>query len=66
MSCHKGLLIADPETLLSCTTMASILFCPRKALFSERFRGACTSFPMLLGTVVHELFQVFFFIKHFI
>jgi hypothetical protein len=36
------------------------LYCPRKAFFQDRFRGfpSGTALPLLLGSVVHELFQV--------
>lgn len=53
-----GIVILEPETLLSSTTMSQLSWCKRKALFNERLRGYGANNAMLLGTVAHELFQV--------
>ena len=53
-----GLLTLNPDTLLSGTSVVSALFCTRKAVLAERFKGVeGGNRVMLVGTVVHELLQ---------
>uniref|UniRef100_A0A914UU51 DNA replication ATP-dependent helicase/nuclease DNA2 n=1 Tax=Plectus sambesii TaxID=2011161 RepID=A0A914UU51_9BILA len=56
---YSGLLVYDPDTLVPCTTVTSGVFCRRKAVLSDRFKGGCgaPSKQMFVGTIVHELFQ---------
>ena len=55
---QQGLLVVHPDTLISSTTVVSALFCMRKAVLAEKFKGVeGPSRVMLLGTVVHELMQ---------
>ncbi|KAM9913006.1 hypothetical protein OXX69_002000 [Metschnikowia pulcherrima] len=56
-----NLLIWNPDTLVSSTTVADQLDCPRKTVLSKRlsFPGSY-SIPLLTGTIVHEIFQLCF------
>ena len=69
----NGLLVVNPDMLVSGTSIVSTLFCMRKAVLNERFKGQDgPSRSMLIGTLVHELLQVrkiinvYFFILIFI
>ena len=54
----NGLIVINPDLLVSGTSIVSTLFCMRKAVLSERFKGhEGTSRSMLTGTLVHELLQ---------
>uniref|UniRef100_A0A1I8BE57 DNA replication ATP-dependent helicase/nuclease DNA2 n=1 Tax=Meloidogyne hapla TaxID=6305 RepID=A0A1I8BE57_MELHA len=53
-----GLLIIEPETLISSTQLAQAHYCPRKAMFQDRFRTTDTTIAMTVGTIAHELFQI--------
>ncbi|KAF7638974.1 Dna2 domain-containing protein [Meloidogyne graminicola] len=55
---YGGLLIIEPETLISSTQLAQSHYCPRKAMFQDRFRTEETTVAMTVGTVAHELFQI--------
>ncbi|VDL63645.1 unnamed protein product [Nippostrongylus brasiliensis] len=56
---EHGLMIVAPDTLVPCTSIAGATWCPRKAVLNERFRGPTTANKaMLIGIIVHELFQV--------
>lgn len=53
-----NLLIWNPDILISSTTVADQMFCPRKTVLSRRFAyPGALSIPLLLGTIVHEIFQ---------
>lgn len=53
-----GLLVIEPDTLLTCTLVASSLFCERKTWLNHVFSGQVgTNRAMLVGTLVHEVFQ---------
>ena len=52
----NGLLVVNPDVLISGTSIVSTLFCMRKAVLNERFKGQeGSSRSMLIGTLVHEL-----------
>lgn len=53
-----NLLIWNPDVLVSSTVCADQLYCPRKTVLMKRisFPGAL-SIPVLLGTIVHKIFQ---------
>lgn len=54
----SGLIIVRPDLLVSGTSVVSSLFCCRKAVLAERFRGTePTNQVMLNGTIVHRLLQ---------
>ncbi|VDO91683.1 unnamed protein product, partial [Haemonchus placei] len=51
-------MIVAPDTLVPCTSIAGATWCPRKVILSDRFRGPTeANKAMLIGTIVHELFQ---------
>jgi hypothetical protein len=55
---QSGLIVVKPDLLVSGTSVVSSLFCQRKAVLSERFRGIePTNQVMLNGTIVHRLLQ---------
>lgn len=54
-----NLLIWNPDILVSSTTVADQMFCPRKTVLSRRFAfPGALSVPLLVGTIVHEIFQM--------
>ena len=54
----KGSIVVEPDTLVSSTAVVSALFCMRKAVLAEKFKGMeGGNRVMLLGTIVHELLQ---------
>ena len=54
----NGLLVINPDDLLTCTLVASSLFCERKTWLNNVFLGQVgTNKAMLVGTLVHEVFQ---------
>lgn len=65
---RNGLIVVRPDLLVSGTSVVSSLFCQRKAVLSERFRGIdATNQIMLNGTLVHRMLQkVLFFFKFFV
>lgn len=53
-----GLVVVEPDKLLTCTQVASSLFCERKTWLNHVFLGQVgTNRAMLVGTLVHEVFQ---------
>ncbi|XP_061420867.1 DNA replication ATP-dependent helicase/nuclease DNA2 isoform X2 [Lethenteron reissneri] len=54
-----GFVVVNPDLLLSGTTVANGIRCPRRAVLSERFKGGGEwgTRQMLLGTLLHEVFQ---------
>ncbi|XP_052810717.1 DNA replication ATP-dependent helicase/nuclease DNA2-like [Mya arenaria] len=61
--CHmtdtEGLLVVNPDLLLSGTTVVSACFCMRKSILKEKFKG-CDSrnVYMLYGSIIHTIFQL--------
>jgi len=54
----RGFLVLEPDNLLTCTLVASSLFCERKTWLNHVFLGQVgTNRAMLVGTLVHEVFQ---------
>ncbi|KAF2347926.1 DNA replication factor Dna2 N-terminal [Trinorchestia longiramus] len=54
----QGVLIINPDELLSGTSVVAGCFCRRKAALAETFRGVDGSNQvMLVGSLVHQLFQ---------
>ncbi|XP_012282374.1 DNA replication ATP-dependent helicase/nuclease DNA2 isoform X2 [Orussus abietinus] len=58
-----GFLVNYPDTLISSTTVVGSLFCARRGIFNERFKGFDSLFadkadtPLIVGMITHELFQ---------
>ena len=54
----QGLLVINPDYLISGTSVVSAVFCRRKSVLNERFRGLDSSNKlMLVGSLTHQLFQ---------
>jgi hypothetical protein len=50
--------VAHPDTLISSTSVVGSLFCARRGVLSEWFRGIDgDSTIMVIGSLVHELLQ---------
>nr|CAH7738094.1 unnamed protein product [Callosobruchus chinensis] len=55
---ENGLLVYEPDMLISTTSVINSLFCKRKSVLVESFRGfEPTNKFMLVGTIVHSLLQ---------
>lgn len=53
-----GLLIVNPDLLISGTSVVSAVFCMRKSVLNEVYKGLSgSSKTMFIGTLVHELLQ---------
>ncbi|KAJ4428147.1 hypothetical protein ANN_24162, partial [Periplaneta americana] len=58
ISNSTGLLVHHPDTLISSTAVVGSLFCPRRGVLSEWFRGIDgDSKIMVIGSLIHELLQ---------
>jgi len=59
INCRSRLIVVRPDVLVSGKSVVTSLFCSRRAVISERFRGTepTTNQVMLTGTIVHHLFQ---------
>lgn len=59
ISNQNGIIVVDPDQLISGTSIVGTLFCARKAVLSERFRGVDSSDSkiMHIGSIVHEILQ---------
>ncbi|XP_026528506.1 DNA replication ATP-dependent helicase/nuclease DNA2 [Notechis scutatus] len=58
INADSGYLILYPDVLLSGTTVSKSIQCMRRAILSEKFRKCeRTSRAMLVGTILHEIFQ---------
>ncbi len=54
----SGLLVVNPDRLVSGTSIVATMFCQRKALLGEMFKGfEGGNKTMFVGTVLHELLQ---------
>lgn len=54
----NGLLVTDPDSLVSGTSVVGGLFCARKGVLSEIYKGIDSeSKIMTIGSLVHELYQ---------
>ena len=54
----NNLIIVNPDRLMTGTSIVSTLFCMRKAVLNEWFKGIeGTNKVMLLGTLLHEVLQ---------
>ncbi|CAG9821751.1 unnamed protein product [Phaedon cochleariae] len=53
-----GLLVYEPDLLISTTSVVNSLWCKRRSVLTERFRGfEPSNKQMLVGTLVHSLLQ---------
>lgn len=60
----NNLIIWNPDILVSSTTVADQLFCPRKTVITKRFSfPGEASIPLIVGTTVHEIFQACFIME---
>ncbi|RXG72621.1 DNA replication ATP-dependent helicase/nuclease DNA2 [Armadillidium vulgare] len=58
VSDHKGIVVVNPDYLISGTSVVSAVFCPRKSVLNERFKGYDGGNKiMIIGSLVHQLFQ---------
>ncbi|XP_075155444.1 DNA replication helicase/nuclease 2 [Haematobia irritans] len=55
----QGFCVVNPDWLISGTTVVGSLFCRRKAVLQDRFKGIDpTNKVMVIGSLVHELLQI--------
>ncbi|MBN3295920.1 DNA2 nuclease, partial [Amia calva] len=55
---ESGFLVVSPDLLISGTSIANSIRCMRRAVLSERFKAFDRGTKqMLVGTIVHEIFQ---------
>ncbi|KAI5956729.1 dna2 [Candida jiufengensis] len=53
-----NLLIWNPDIILSATTIAQQISCPRKSVITSRYKfPGSTSIPLIVGEIVHLIFQ---------
>ncbi|CAG9808331.1 unnamed protein product [Chironomus riparius] len=59
VSNDSGIIVVLPDFLVSGTTVVGSLFCTRKSVLSERFRGVDfdDTLVMHVGSIVHEIIQ---------
>ncbi|EGT51512.1 hypothetical protein CAEBREN_07745 [Caenorhabditis brenneri] len=58
VSDKQGIVILNPNALVPCTAIASSMFCARKTVLNDKFKfGNASNKAMLLGTIMHEIFQ---------
>ncbi|XP_060806752.1 DNA replication ATP-dependent helicase/nuclease DNA2 [Amyelois transitella] len=54
----SGLLVLRPDHLISSTSVVSGVFCKRKAILQEQWKGIdCANTAMTVGILIHELVQ---------
>lgn len=51
-------LVVHPDTLVSGTTVSMATKCLRQSILNERFRTEDQSEAMLIGTLLHDLFDL--------
>lgn len=51
-------LVVHPDTLVSGTTISMATKCLRQSILNERFRTEGQSEAMLIGTLLHDLFDL--------
>uniref|UniRef100_A0A1I8MZ52 DNA helicase n=1 Tax=Musca domestica TaxID=7370 RepID=A0A1I8MZ52_MUSDO len=55
----QGFCVVNPDSLISGTTVVGSLFCRRKAVLQDRFKGIDPNNKvMVIGSLVHELLQI--------
>lgn len=55
---NQNMLIWHPDVLVSATTVSQQLDCPRKSVLTSRFKfPSSTSLPLIVGVILHEVFQ---------
>ncbi|XP_076435197.1 DNA replication ATP-dependent helicase/nuclease DNA2-like [Babylonia areolata] len=55
---HQGQIIVNPDLLLSGTTIVSGVYCLRRSVLNEKFKGIDSkNVHMLYGSIIHSLFQ---------
>ncbi|XP_055625304.1 DNA replication ATP-dependent helicase/nuclease DNA2-like [Toxorhynchites rutilus septentrionalis] len=55
---NGGMLVTDPDHLVSGTSVVGALYCQRRGVLQERFRGIDSDNKiMTVGTIIHELLQ---------
>lgn len=60
---ERNILIWNPDILVSATTVSQQLTCPRKSVLTDRFKfPGETTLPIMLGYVLHEIFQSCFMV----
>jgi DNA replication ATP-dependent helicase Dna2 len=53
-----GLVVVHPDTLISGTTVVGSLFCMRRSVLSDMYRGVDSdSSIMVIGSFLHQLLQ---------
>ena len=52
-----GYVTLYPDTLISGTTISTGISCPRRAVLSEQFKTEFQNEVMLIGTILHDLFD---------
>lgn len=61
----RNLLIWNPDTLVSATTVAQQLTCPRKTVLLRAFKfPGTTTIPILAGEIIHLIFQTCLTLEH--
>ncbi|CAM6090767.1 unnamed protein product [Calypogeia fissa] len=55
---EHNLMVINPDLLVSGSKVGSSFYCPRRAVFEERIKSNELSYPALMGTMLHQLFQV--------
>ncbi|KAL8576064.1 hypothetical protein ACOMHN_001414 [Nucella lapillus] len=58
ISDHQGQIVVNPDLLLSGTTIVSGVYCLRRSILNEKFKGVDSkNVHMLYGSIIHSLFQ---------
>lgn len=63
----NGLVVVNSDILVACTSISQGVFCKRKVILGEKYYTSSEPNKyMLLGNILHSLFQVFFSIFFFL